>query len=137
MPRGNAALSMIFHGVGVSPVHGGGGGNGVVCPLKYTAGSVWASEAGGSAPRMEEKRLCHLSGPPPPLSPCRAVPYSRRSTLEKIDCLFLPDCSRVTGCKAGGGGGLRAGGCLLIRMDFSASLLVGRAGTGYGRLLKE
>lgn len=47
--------------------------------------------------------------PPPPLSPCRALPYSRRSTLEKIDCLFLPDCSRVTGCRdegrRGAGGG--------------------------------
>lgn len=75
--------------------------------------------------------------PLPPLSPCRALPYSRRSTLEKIDCLFLPDCSRVTGCRDGGRGGPGAGGLLLIRMDFSASLLVGRAGTGYGRLLKE
>lgn len=71
---------------------------------------------------------------PLPLSPCRAVPYSLRSTLEKIDCVFLPDCSRVTGCR---GGGRRVGRCLLIRMDFSASVLVGRAETGYGRLLKE
>lgn len=39
---------------------------------------------------------------PLPLSPCRAVPYSLCSTLEKIDCLFLPDCSRVTGCRGGG-----------------------------------
>lgn len=116
----------------------GGRGQGVVCPLNYTAGSVRVSEAGGTGPRMGESRSCHPSGPPPPLSPCRAVPYSRRSTLEKIDCLFLPDCSRVTGCRGGRRrGGMRAGGCLLIRMDFSASLLVGRAGTGYGRLLKE
>lgn len=43
-----------------------------------------------------------LERPLLPLSPCRAVPYSLRSTLEKIDCLFLPDCSRVTGCRGGG-----------------------------------
>lgn len=43
--------------------------------------------------------------PPPTPSPCSAVLSSRCSTLEKIDCLFLPDCSRVTGCKDRGGGG--------------------------------
>lgn len=50
-----------------------------------------------------------LERPLLPLSPCRAVPYSLRSTLEKIDCLFLPDCSRVTGCRGGGKRGGRGG----------------------------
>lgn len=76
-------------------------GVGMLCPLHYTAGSFRVSEAGGTGPRMGESGSRHPSGPPLPLSPCRAVPYSRRSTLEKIDCLFLPDCSRVTGCRGG------------------------------------
>lgn len=85
----------------------GWGRQGVACLLNHTAGSVGESEAGGAGSRMEEKWPCHLSSPLPPLSPCKAAPYSLRSTLEKIDCLFLPDCLRVTGCRGrvGGGGG--------------------------------
>lgn len=54
---------------------------------------------------------------PSPLSPCEAVPYSLRSTLEKIDCLFLPDCPRVTGCRGGGRGGGGRGGLLPPHQD--------------------
>lgn len=92
-----------------SPLHSGGGGcMGVERPLNHTASSIWAGEAGGASPQGGGETVTLWERPLPPLSPCRAAPYSRRSTLEKIDCLFLPDCSGVTGRRAGGGGRGRA-----------------------------
>lgn len=54
---GNSVLSMTFHGAGVlaEAVSWWRWWQGVICALNYTAGSMWASEAGGAAPRMEEK----------------------------------------------------------------------------------
>lgn len=127
-----------------------GGVREVVCTLNHTAGCIWGEpgrkrcpQDGGetavpSGPDAVQPPAPPPLPPPPPLSPLQGSALQPALDPGKIDCLFLPDCSRVTGCRdegrRGAGG---AGGLLLIRMDFSASLLVGRAGTGYGRLLKE
>lgn len=112
-----------------SPLHSGGGGcMGVERPLNHTASSIWAGEAGGASPQGGGETVTLWERPLPPLSPCRAAPYSRRSTLEKIDCLFLPDCSGVTGRRAGGGG---RGRLLPSHQDGFSCL------SGHGRLLQE
>lgn len=75
---------------------------------------------------MEEKQPCHPSAVQPPPPPCptaspvtlRALPYSRRSTLEKIDCLFCLTARELQAAETRAEGGQGAGGLLLIRMDF-------------------
>ena len=81
--------------------------------------------------------------PTTPLSPCLpGHPAGLCLTAgarpwKKLTACFCLTARELQAAETGAGGGPGAGGLLLIRMDFSASLLVGRAGTGYGRLLKE
>ena len=75
--------------------------------------------------------------PPPPCHPAGLCLPAGARPWKKWTACFCLTARELQAAGAGGGGRTKAGGCLLIRMDFSASLLVGRSGTGYGRLLKE
>lgn len=66
MARGCSALPSTAPGAAVlgEPVSWRGWGQGLVCHLTCTAGSIWEREAGGPAPGMEEKWPCALRAAP-------------------------------------------------------------------------
>lgn len=95
------------------PVLWWGWGQGLVCYLTYTAGSIWEREAGGLPPGWRRNgNALHATPtpniPPPPASPVTLQGCALQPALDpgKIDCLFLPGCPTVTAALGEGRGGL-------------------------------
>lgn len=132
---GNSVPPVMFHGLlsSMSLFHWGWGG------VSPELRNIWEPEAGGAAPRMEEdggEVVVPSEQPPPPRHPAGLCLTAHAPPRKKLTVCF---CLAARGLQAAGAGEVGHEGGLLPphRMDFPASLLVGRAGTRYGRLLKE